>query len=99
MAALFADGFEKLKEEHPKGLVETRQRGMMMGRKMTNAACGPLMTLAGFRHGILTIYANNDTSVSQILPPLIIEEKQVRMVLDALNNMLTDIGKAFDFGD
>ena len=80
-------------------LVEARQRGLMMGLKMANEACGPLMTLAGFRHGILTIYANNDTSVSQILPPLIIEEEQVRFVLDALNEMLTDIGKALDIED
>ena len=99
MAALFAEGFEKLKEEHPRCLVEARQRGLMMGLKMTNEACGPLMTLAGFRHGILTIYANNDTSVSQILPPLIIEEEQVHSVLDALNEMLTDIEKAFDIED
>ena len=71
----------------------------MMGLKMINEACGPLMTLAGFRHGILTIYANNDTSVSQILPPLIIEEEHAHFVLDALNEMLTDIGKAMDIGD
>jgi len=99
MGALFAHGFSKLKDEHPRCLVEAKQRGLMMGLKMANEACGPLMTLAGFRHGILTIYANNDTSVSQILPPLIIEEGQARSVLDALNEMLTDIGKALDIED
>lgn len=98
MAALFGDGFERLKDEHPGCLVEARRRGLMMGLKMANEACGPLMTLAGFRHGVLTIYANNDTSVSQILPPLIIEEKEARFVLEALHEMLIDIERAMDLG-
>ncbi len=68
--------------------METRQRGLMMGLKMANEMCGPLMTVAGFDHGILTVYANNDTSVSQILPPLIISEEEARQVLDSLDAML-----------
>ena len=91
MAVVFEEGFRELKDRHPEVLVETRQRGLMMGLKMANDLCGPLMTLAGFRHGILTIYANNDTSVSQILPPLIIEEEQARQVLEALDAMLSEI--------
>jgi acetylornithine/succinyldiaminopimelate/putrescine aminotransferase len=91
MARLFGEGFRELKERHPEILQEPRQRGLMMGLKMANEACGPLMTLAGFRHGILTIYANNDTSVSQILPPLIIEEREAKTVLEALDEMLDDV--------
>ncbi len=94
MAALFGEGFRELKDRHPEVLVEARQRGLMMGLKMAGDLCGPLMTLAGFRHGILTIYANNDTSVSQILPPLIIEEEQARQVLESLDAMLAEVGKA-----
>ena len=75
-------------------LVETRQRGLMMGLKMANEMCGPLMTVAGFSHGILTIYANNDTSVSQILPPLIIEKEQARPVLETLDAMLGEVEAA-----
>jgi len=96
MAVLFGEGFRELADRHPDVLVEARQRGLMMGLKMANDFCGPLMTLAGFRHGILTIYANNDTSVSQILPPLIIEEEQAREVLEALDAMLGEIGQALE---
>lgn len=96
MAAVFREGFRGLKEKHPAILEETRQRGLMMGLKMASEVCGPLMTLAGFRHGILTIYANNDTSVSQILPPLIIEEEQAREVLESLDAMLSDVEKAME---
>jgi len=91
VAAFFAEGFRELRERHPAVLVETRQRGLMMGLKMANELCGPLMTLAGFRHGILTIYANNDPSVSQVLPPLIIEEEQARSVLESLDAMLAEL--------
>ena len=94
MAAVFEKGFRELAGKHPSVLVEARQRGLMMGLKMAGEFCGPLMTLAGFRHGILTIYANNDTSVSQILPPLIIEEEQAGQVLEALDAMLGEVGKA-----
>jgi putrescine aminotransferase len=89
MAGLFSKGFAELEARHPAILVETRQRGLMMGLKMAHEAYGPLMTLAGFQHGILTIYANHDQSVSQILPPLIITEEEARQVLEGLDGMLT----------
>jgi acetylornithine/succinyldiaminopimelate/putrescine aminotransferase len=95
VAGVFEKGFAALRRSHPDILEETRQRGLMMGLKMANEACGPLMTLAGFKHGILTIYANNDTSVSQVLPPLIIAREEAETVLEALDAMLYDVEKAF----
>ncbi len=91
IAEIFREGFRELREGHPELLIETRQRGLMMGLKMVNEACGPLMTLAGFRHGVLTIYANNDTSVSQILPPLIIGKREAETVLESLDRMLAEV--------
>ena len=92
-ASLFKKGFNKLKKAHPGVLKEVRQRGMMMGLKMVNETCGPLMTKLGVQHGILTIYAKNDTSVSQILPPLVIYEDEVKIVLEALDKMLSEMEK------
>ena len=92
MADLFAEGFAELRASIPRVLVETRQRGLMMGLKMVNEMCGPLMTVAGFDHEVLTVYANNDTSVSQILPPLIISEEEARQVLSSLDAMLASGG-------
>jgi putrescine aminotransferase len=81
-------GFDRLQAGDPHMVNEIRQRGLMMGLKLTDPACGPLLTLAGFQHGLLTIYANNDTSVSQILPPLVIQPDEVEQVLGALDRML-----------
>jgi putrescine aminotransferase len=94
MAAYFSRGFASLKAKHPDVLVEARQRGLMMGLKMVNDICGPLMTIAGMKHGIFTVYANNDTSVSQILPPLIIGKDEAAQVIGSLDAMLTDVEAA-----
>ncbi len=89
MADVFARGFATLKKKHPDVLVEARQRGMMMGLKLVNEMCGPLMTVAGLDNGIFTVYANNDTSVNQILPPLIIQKEEALEVIDRLDAMLS----------
>jgi putrescine aminotransferase len=89
VAALFGQGFVWLKERHPAVLVETRQRGLMMGIKTASAQFGPLLTLAGFQHGLLTIYANHDQAVNQLLPPLTIQENEAQQVIEILDKMLT----------
>jgi acetylornithine/succinyldiaminopimelate/putrescine aminotransferase len=89
MASLFADGLARLRERHPEMLGEVRQRGLMMGLRWTSEALGPLMTVAGFRLGLLTIYANHDRSVSQLLPPLTIQVDEVGYVLEVLEAMVS----------
>ena len=88
VAELFKQGFSWLKERHPAVLVETRQRGLMMGIKTASAQFGPLLTLAGFQHGLLTIYANHDQSVNQLLPPLTIHDDEAQQVIEILDKML-----------
>jgi acetylornithine/succinyldiaminopimelate/putrescine aminotransferase len=83
-----------LQQQHPAVLVEVRQRGLMMGLKLADAALGPLFTLAGFRHGLLTIYANNDPAVNQLLPPLTIQADEVAQVLAILDGMLAWVEEA-----
>ncbi len=98
MASVFAEGFARLQQKYPNLLIETRQRGLMMGIKLAGAQLGPLMSLAGLQHGILTVYANNDTSVNQILPPLIINEEEAQQVLAALDAMLAWVGEMMTHG-
>ncbi len=89
IAAIFEQGFAELINKHPIVLVEARQRGLMMGLKLASQKFGPLFTRIGFDAGLLVIYANNDLSVVQILPPLIIEEDESRQVLGILDGMLS----------
>lgn len=91
MADLFAVGFAELLETHQGILVETRQRGLMMALKLASPQLGPLFTRIGFDAGLLAIYANNDPSAVQILPPLIIQAEQVQQVLGLLDGILAQM--------
>lgn len=94
-AKVFEKGFERLCHNHPAVLAEARQRGLMMGLKFTSPHYGPWMTATGFRAGLLAIFANNDPSVLQILPPLTIREEEVHQVLDILDGMLAGLETTF----
>jgi acetylornithine/succinyldiaminopimelate/putrescine aminotransferase len=95
MAKVFETGYAWLCQRHPSVLVEARQRGLMMGLKFADPRCGPWMTAAGFQAGLLAIFANNDPSVLQILPPLIIQEEEARQVISILDEMLAGLEAAF----
>jgi len=87
---LFEKGFVKLKEKHPEILVGLRQLGLMMGIEMVNEYCGPAMSLTCYKNGILSVYANNDKRISQLLPPLIITRKDAEEILERLDAALGD---------
>ena len=68
---------------------EIRQKGLFIGIKMSEEGYGPLMTLSCYYSGILAVYANNDTSVLQFLPPLIVNEEHIEYIS-------TNLRKAFE---
>jgi len=88
LAELFSEGVEFLREKHPKYLFGLRQLGLMMGLKLCDELAGPVLTKTAYDKDLLLIYANNDTSVCQLLPPLIMETEQVEYVVDRLDEAL-----------
>lgn len=88
MAELFREGWARLRAKYPDLIVEVRQRGLMMGLKLAQPTFGPMLTLAGLQFGVLTIYANHDQSVNQVLPPLIIQPHEVAETLETFDRML-----------
>ena len=91
LAALFADGFEVLRGRHPHLLVRLHQVGLMMGIEMGHPACGPLFSKAAYDHGILSVYAYNDTRVAQFLPPLIIDRSLATELLERVDGALAQV--------
>jgi len=81
IAKIFADGFNQLKNDFSNYITEIRQLGLMMGVKFKNELWGPLMSKACFDEGLLCVYSNNDKSVLQVLPPLILQEDQAREII------------------
>ena len=96
LSGIFSAGFEDLREKHPEILVGLRQLGLMMGIEMVNESCGPVMSKTCYDNGILSVYANNDTRVSQLLPPLIIDEDTAREILERVDRALDDAKKLLD---
>ncbi|MFN2176279.1 MAG: aspartate aminotransferase family protein [Anaerolineales bacterium] len=88
IASEFERGFDSLRDNYPRILAETRQRGLMMGIKLVDPNLGPLMTRLGFEAGLLLVFAGNDPSVVQVLPPLIIQKQEAKQVLSILDGML-----------
>jgi putrescine aminotransferase len=94
LAAFFKKSFEELRTKHPQIIVGLRQLGLMMGIEMVNDFCGPVLTKFAYDHGILSIYANNNKKVSQLLPPLNIDRSVAQEIVERLDLAITDTEKA-----
>ena len=78
-----------MREQFPDQISEIRQKGLFIGLKFVEDGYGPLMTLATYYNGILAIYADNDRSVLQFLPPLIIGKREVDYILSHMHKALS----------
>jgi acetylornithine/succinyldiaminopimelate/putrescine aminotransferase len=87
LACRFARGVESLIAKH-RILAGLRQLGLFMGLAMEDDACGPLLSLAAFQNDLLMVYANNDPSVAQFLPPLVTTAEQADWVIERLDRAL-----------
>jgi acetylornithine/succinyldiaminopimelate/putrescine aminotransferase len=85
LAKVFKKGFEQLRIKHPQILVRLRQLGLMMGIEMVDETCGPILSKALYDNGILSVYANNDTRVCQLQPPLIIDDSLACEILERID--------------
>ena len=93
LAVFFQKSFAQLRTRHPQIIVGLRQLGLMMGIEMVNDFCGPVLTKVAYDHGILSIYANNNKKVSQLLPPLNIDRAVAQEIIERLDLAITDTKK------
>ena len=56
---------------------EIRRRGLFMGLKWPDETAGILASKACIDNGVFAVFANNDTSVMQFLPPLVLTDAEV----------------------
>jgi acetylornithine/succinyldiaminopimelate/putrescine aminotransferase len=87
MGQRLSAGLDRLRNEFD-FIEEIRQKGLFIGIKMSDPAYGPLMSIACYQNGILAVYANNDTSVLQLLPPLIIRGEHASYILEHLQKVM-----------
>ncbi len=91
LGAHFANGFDGLKEKHPKVLVRLRQKGLMMGIELADKNLGPVFSKMAYDQDILAVYANNDPRVVQLLPPLNITFELSEEILERIDRALTGL--------
>jgi len=87
LAQAFREGIEVLKEKH-QILKALRQLGMFMGLEMIDENSGLTLALTAYGNDLFMIPANNNRSVVQFLPPLIMDMKEVDWVIGRLDKAL-----------
>lgn len=84
---------QHLQEKHPSILRGLRQLGLMMALELQDEYAGPVLTKAAYDQDLLMIYANNDTSCVQFLPPLNLTIEEADIALDLLDGALKRAGR------
>lgn len=79
---------EDLRKEHPKLLKALRQLGLMMALELEDDLSGPILTKTAYDNDLLLIYANNDPSCCQFLPPLTVTDEDRTYIHPQLNRAL-----------
>jgi putrescine aminotransferase len=88
LARLFKEGIDGLVRRHGGLLRGLRQLGLLMGLELRDALCGPVLTKTAYDEDLLVIYAGNDPSVCQLLPPLTMPLADVPWIVERLDRAL-----------
>jgi len=88
LSDLFQKELEMLQRKHTGFFKGIRRKGLMMGLELKDELAGPVLTKTAYDNDLLIIYANNDKSIVQFLPPLIMEEKDVYFVIKQLDKAI-----------
>jgi putrescine aminotransferase len=88
LARAFRKGIEGLRKKHPRFLLGLRQLGLMMGLVLQDKLSGPVLSKTAYDHDLLMVYANNDPSICQMLPPLNMKMEEVAFVMNRLDKAL-----------
>jgi len=88
LSDLFQKELEKLQRKHAGFFKGIRRKGLMMGLELKDDLSGPVLTKTAYDNDLLIIYANNDKSIVQFLPPLIMDKKDINFVIKKLDKAI-----------
>jgi len=80
-----------LLKKHNKFFKGIRRKGLMMGLELRDELAGPVLTKTAYDNDLLLIYANNDSSICQMLPPLTVSAEDIEFITTSLDKAM---GKA-----
>ncbi|RLI60798.1 MAG: aspartate aminotransferase family protein [Promethearchaeia archaeon] len=84
MGEQLGKGLHNLKEKFSKIIVDVRGRGLMWGVEFINDRYGIGYTLQMIQNGIFADYCGNKENTIKLMPPLIVNEKEMNEILNRL---------------
>ncbi|UCD83947.1 MAG: aspartate aminotransferase family protein [Deltaproteobacteria bacterium] len=91
MGEKLLNGLGALKDKHPGVFEEVRGKGLMIGLKYVRDDHGMLMSMNLAKEGVIAIFTANEPSVMRLMPPLIIGEEEVELILNAMDKAMAKI--------
>ncbi len=84
---------QELQTKHKSVFKGVHGKGLMLALELSSELAGPVLTKTAYDNDLLLIYANNDTTRVQFLPPLIMEEKDIPLIIERLDEALKQLKK------
>jgi acetylornithine/succinyldiaminopimelate/putrescine aminotransferase len=81
MGKIFQKGLEEIKKEFPDLIKEIRGRGLMWGVEFYTESDSQLAMLSIIKEGVLLDYCNNKKETLKILPPLVVQNNELEVIL------------------
>lgn len=91
--ALGVIAYERLRSIHaryPEVIADVRGRGLMLGIEMQAEGLAGMVMSALFERHVLAVHTLNNERVLRFLPPLVIEESDLRLGLDAIEGAVAE---------
>lgn len=92
----FIPQLQKLQAKHPRLIADVRGRGLMIGLEFQAPGIGGMVMSELFQRHVLAVYTLNNERVIRLIPPLVIEEAQLRTVLSLLEEALAAVEDVAD---
>ncbi len=85
-----------LRERFPRVIADVRGKGLLIGLEMTKPGAGGMFLAELIEQGVLVIPSLNDFSIIRISPPLMIPDRLVDRVLDAVATVVEKVDRVVD---
>ena len=85
------ESFQLLAEKHPLIIKEARGRGLMIALEFWNPHDVWSMVLSGLAQGLILLPAGDSGNVLEIVPPLILTDKQAAFAVDAIGRCVAQL--------
>ncbi len=87
----FLKELRTLQSRYPDAIREVRGRGLMIGLEVPGAGIGGALISELFQRHVLAVYTLNNEKVIRLMPPLVISQEQLDIVLTRLDEALASI--------